>query len=449
MLPRKWPAKASNPLRNCAICLIHRLYDDPIALPKALCQFALIIKGQSMGGHALNPVFETLGTTIFTVMSALATRHGAINLGQGFPDEDGPLGIREAAARALREGPNQYPPMQGLSVLRQAVAAHSRQFYGLEFDPETEVLITSGATEALTDCIMGLTAPGDEAILIEPCYDSYPPILAAMGARVKSLRLQAPDFRLTEEALASVFSERTKLVMVNSPLNPIGRVFDRTELEVLSQFLTRYDSYAICDEVYEHLVFDSRSHVPLISLAGMRERCVRVGSAGKMFSLTGWKIGWIAGPAKLVQVISKAHQFNTFTTSPALQLGVAHGLAHEMDYALQNARELQEKRDIIAGALKSAGFDVLGSEGTYFITASIRNLTNEPDRDFCVRLTREAGVAPIPLSAFFSASGPAALVWLAFFHEPAGFEAGVLPPVGVFFFPLGRRSRAGTPQSAL
>src|SRR5258706_6155888 len=169
MLPRKWPAKANNPLRNCAICLIHRLHDDPIALPKALCQFALIIKGQSMGGHALNPVFETLGTTIFTVMSALATRHGAINLGQGFPDEDGPLGIREAAARALREGPNQYPPMQGLSVLRQAVAAHSRQFYGLEFDPETEVLVTSGATEALTDCIMGLTAPGDEAILIEPC----------------------------------------------------------------------------------------------------------------------------------------------------------------------------------------------------------------------------------------------------------------------------------------
>src|SRR5258706_12116471 len=358
-----------------------------------------------MGGHALNPVFETLGTTIFTVMSAPATRHGAINLGQGFPDEDGPLGIREAAARALREGPNQYPPMQGLSVLRQAVAAHSRQFYGLEFDPETEVLITSGATAALPDYIMGLAAPGDEAILIEPCYDSYPPMLAAMGAKVKSLRLQAPDFRLTEAALASVFSERTKLIMVNSPLNPIGRVFERDELELLGKFLTRYDAYAVCDEVYEHLVFDGRPHVPLISLPAMRERCVRVGSAGKMFALTGWKIGWVTGPARLVQVISKAHQFNTFTTSPALQLGVAHGLAWELDYAIRNTSELQEKRDIIASALKAAGVEVVRGEGTYLITASIRNLTNEPDRDFCVRLTREAGVGPHSLFGVFAARG--------------------------------------------
>jgi aspartate/methionine/tyrosine aminotransferase len=393
-----------------------------------------------MGGHALNPVFETLGTTIFTVMSALATQHGAINLGQGFPDEDGPLGIRDAAARALRDGPNQYPPMQGLLALRQAVAVHSRKFYSLDFDPETEVLITSGATEALTDCIMGLTAPGDEAILIEPCYDSYPPMLAAMGAQVRSLRLQAPDFRLTEAALASVFSERTKLIMVNTPLNPIGRVFDRDELELLAKFLRRYDSYAICDEVYEHLVFDGRSHVPLISLPGMRERCVRVGSAGKMFSLTGWKIGWIAGPAKLVQVISKAHQFNTFTTSPALQLGVAHGLAHEMDYAIRNTRELQEKRDIIAGALKAAGLDVLASEGTYFITASIRNLTNEPDRDFCVRLTREAGVAPIPLSAFFSGGAPTDLVRFAFCKKPAVLEEAGRRLVTYFSSPQARES---------
>src|SRR5258706_921985 len=387
---------------------------SPIALHKALCQFALIAKGQSMGGQALNPVFETLGTTIFTVMSALAAKHGAINLGQGFPDEDGPMGIRDAAARALRDGPNQYPPMQGLLALRQAVASHSRQFYGLAFDPETEVLITSGATEALTDCMMGLTAPGDEAILIEPCYDSYPPILGAMGARAKSLRLQAPDFRLTEAALASVFSERTKLIMVNSPLNPIGRVFDRDELELLAKFLIRYNSYAICDEVYEHLVFDGRSHVPLISLPGMRERCVRVGSAGKMFSLTGWKIGWVAGPAALVEVIAKAHQFNTFTTSPALQIGVAHGLEHEMEYALANTRELEEKRNLIGGALKAAGFDVLKSEGTYFITASIRDLTNEPDRAFCERLTREAGVAAIPLSVFFGINGPTHLVRFAF-----------------------------------
>ena len=375
-----------------------------------------------MTAKRFNPVFEALGTTIFTVMSALAAECNAINLGQGFPDEDGPIGIREAAARALRDGPNQYPPMQGVLALRQAIAAHSHRFYDLAFDPEIEVLVTSGATEALTDCIMGLVSPGDEAILIEPCYDSYPPMLAAMGARVKALRLAAPDFRLTEEALASVFSARTKLIMINSPLNPIGRVFDRGELELLAQFLTRYDAYAVCDEVYEHLVFDGRAHVPLISLPGMRERCVRVGSAGKMFSLTGWKIGWICGPARLVQVISKAHQFNTFTTSPALQLGVAHGLQHEMAYALENARALQAKRDSIAGALEAAGFDVLTSEGTYFITASIRKLTNEADRDFCKRITREAGITPIPLSVFYGEGGPTDLVRFAFCKKHAVLE---------------------------
>jgi len=361
-----------------------------------------------------NPVFGALGTTIFTVMSALAAEHGAINLGQGFPDEDGPLAIREAAAKALREGPNQYPPMQVLIELRRAVARHSRRFYDLEFDPETEVIVTSGATEALTDCMMGLVGPGDEAILIEPNYDSYPPILKAAGARLRPLRLEAPKFRIDEAALAAVFSERTKLIMINSPLNPIGRVFDRGELELIAQFLKRYDAFAVCDEVYEHLVFDGREHIPMISLPGMRERTVRVGSAGKMFSLTGWKIGWIEGPARLILPIMKAHQFNTFTTSPALQLGVAYALEHEMDYALGNARELQGKRDLIAKALAGAGFEVLNCEGTYFITTSIRNLTNEPDIEFCKRLTREAGITAIPLSVFYGEDGPTDLVRFAF-----------------------------------
>ena len=367
-----------------------------------------------MNGKRANPVFGDLGTTIFTVMSALATKHGAINLGQGFPDEDGPLPIREAAAHALLNGPNQYPPMQGLIALRKAVAGHAARFYDLTFDPETEVIVTSGATEALTDCIMGLIAPGDEAILIEPNYDSYPPILEAMGAKIRCLRLEPPHFRLTEEALARIFSTRTKLIMVNTPLNPIGRVFDRGELELLAGFLKRYDAFAVCDEVYEHLVFDGREHIPLISLPGMRERVVRVGSAGKMFALTGWKIGWIAGSERLMQAITKAHSFNTFTTSPALQLGIAYALEHEMDYALANARELEGKRDLIGAALKAAGFDVLGCEGTYFITTSIRGLSNEPDRAFCERLTREAGVAAIPLSAFFGSDSPSDFVRFAF-----------------------------------
>jgi N-succinyldiaminopimelate aminotransferase len=371
-------------------------------------------KHPAMSKVGANPVFSTLGTTIFTVMSALATKHNAINLGQGFPDEDGPLSIREAAAKALQDGPNQYPPMQGIIQLRRAIANHARRFYDLTFDPETEVLVTSGGTEALTDCIMGLTSPGDEAILIEPNYDSYPPILEAMGATIKCVRLEAPHFRLTEAALAAAFSNRTKVIMVNSPLNPIGRVFDKDELELLAGFLKRYDAYAVCDEVYEHLIFDGRAHIPLISLPGMRERCVRVGSAGKMFALTGWKIGWIAGPASLVQVIAKAHQFNTFTTSPALQLGVAHGLEHEAEFPLRNTRELEAKRNLVAAALREAGFAVRNSEGTYFITASIRDLTNEPDRDFCERLAREAGVAPIPLSAFFGRDAPTDHIRFAF-----------------------------------
>lgn len=372
-----------------------------------------------MKANRFNPVFSGLGTTIFTIMSSLAVEYDAINLGQGFPDEDGPEAIREAAAQALRNGPNQYPPMQGLLELRRAIAEHSLGFYGLEFEPTTEVVVTSGATEALGDCIMGLVAPGDEAVVIEPCYDSYRPMLHAMGANIRTVRLSPPDFRITEDALAAAFSPATKVILVNSPLNPAGRVLDRVELELMAQFVQRFDAYAICDEVYEHLVFDGREHIPLITLPGMRERCVRIGSAGKMFSLTGWKIGWICGPRHLIEVITKAHQFNTFTTSPALQFGVVEALRRHMEFTLSNTRALEQRRDQIAGALRSANFDVLNSEGTYFITASIRNLTNEPDFEFCQRITREAGVAAVPLSVFYSDNPPHDLVRFAFCKKPA------------------------------
>ena len=367
-----------------------------------------------MSEDRFNPVFGALGTTIFTVMSALASRHGAINLGQGFPDEDGPMAVREAAARALIEGPNQYPPMLGMKELRTAIAAHSSRFYGFDFDPESEVLVTSGGTEALTASIMALTVPGDEAVIIEPAYDSYRPALEAAGARVKAVRLQPPRFRLEDADLARAFSERTRLVVVNSPLNPAGRVFSRTELELLAEYVVRYGATVVCDEVYEHLVYDGLQHIPLISLPGMERRCVRVGSAGKMFSLTGWKVGWVEGPAPLVSVIAKAHQFITFTTSPALQLGVAHGLTHEIAFTVELTRALQAKRDFLGAALGAAGFDVLPSEGTYFLTAGIGKITNEPDRVFCERLAREAGVAAIPLSSFYAAEAPNAFVRFAF-----------------------------------
>lgn len=365
-------------------------------------------------GSRFNPVFASLGTTIFTVMSALAAEHRAINLGQGFPDEDGPLSIRQAAGRALIEGPNQYPPTRGTLDLRRAIADHAQRFYDLSFDSERNVLVTSGGTEALTASIMALAGPGNEIVLIEPAYDSYKPIAEASGATIKTITLQPPHWRLTEDALAAAVTSKTCAILVNTPLNPIGRVFDDEELDSVARVLARSNAVAICDEVYEHLVFDGRPFCPLIKRPNMAERVVRVGSAGKMFSLTGWKIGWVAGAAPLIDVIAKAHQFITFTTSPALQSGVAHALKNEMGFTLDLTRLLQSRRDLLTEGLGRLGFDVLPCEGTYFLTAGIRGLTDEPDIAFCERLVREAGVALIPLSAFFEGNRPDHLVRFAF-----------------------------------
>ncbi|MBS0471441.1 MAG: aminotransferase [Proteobacteria bacterium] len=361
-----------------------------------------------------NPVFASLPTTIFTHMSALAVAHNAINLGQGFPDEDGPLAVREAASRSLIEGPNQYPPMKGRAELRTAIAGHAKRFYGLDFDPETEVLVTSGATEALTASIMGLVGPGQEIVLIEPAYDCYRPIAEAVGAVVKSVKLAPPAFRLTEADLRAVVGPNTAAVLINTPLNPIGRVFDRDELATLARVVLETNAVVICDEVYEHLVFDGRNTPPLITHPGMAERCVRVGSAGKMFSLTGWKVGWVTGPRALVDVVTKAHQFITFTTPTALQLGIAYGLEQQIDFTLNLTKELQSKRDRLAEGIAKVGFEVLPCEGTYFLTASIRGLTNEPDTAFCERVVKEAGVAMIPLSVFYQSGKPDHMVRFAF-----------------------------------
>lgn len=361
-----------------------------------------------------NPVFASLGTTIFTVMSALAAEHHAINLGQGFPDEDGPLSIRQAAGRALIEGPNQYPPTHGTIDLRRAIASHAQRFYDLSFDPEREVLVTSGGTEALTASIMALTGPGDEVVLIEPAYDSYRPIAEAAGATIRTVTLEPPRWRLTEEALSAAVTPKTRAILINTPLNPIGRVFDDAELDAVARVLARSNAVAICDEVYEHLVFDDRPFQPLVKRPNMADRVVRIGSAGKMFSLTGWKVGWVAGIAPLIDVIAKAHQFITFTTSPALQSGVAHALQNEMGFTLDLTRLLQSRRDHLAEGLTHLGFDVLPCEGTYFLTAGIRGLTDETDGAFCERLVHEAGVALIPLSAFFEGNKPDHLVRFAF-----------------------------------
>src|SRR5690348_3120064 len=375
-----------------------------------------------MSDLKFNPVFAGLPTTIFTHMSALAVKHNAINLGQGFPDEDGPASIREAAAKVLREGPNQYPPTRGVMPLRTAIAKHAKRFYDLDFNAETDVLVTSGGTEALTASIMGLAGPGGEVVLIEPAYDSYGPIAEAVGAKVKTLKLAPPAWKLDAEALAAVITPNTRVVMLNSPLNPIGRAFTREELEGVARVIARSNAVVVCDEVYEHLIFDGREQIPLMTLPGMRERVVRVGSAGKMFSLTGWKIGWVTGDAKLIDPIAKAHQFITFTTSPALQLGVAHALEHEMDFTLGLTKTLQANRDVLADGLRKIGFKTLSCEGSYFLTADISGLTNEPDTAFCERLVAEAGVALIPLSPFFSGGKPDHLVRFAFCKRRALLE---------------------------
>ena len=350
----------------------------------------------------LNTTFANQGTTVFTVMSALAVEHGAINLGQGFPDIDGPEEIRAQAAKHLIEGPNQYPPMMGVAELRQGVADHNKRFYGLDYDWQTEIIVTSGATEALEDCFIALLNPGDEAIIIEPFYDCYLPQIEQTGARVHAVALEPEDWSLPVERLEAAFSEKTKLIVLNTPMNPASKVFTREELQVLADLLEKYDAYAVCDEVYEHLTFDGRSHLPLAALPGMRERCLRIGSAGKTFSLTGWKVGYISGPEALTSVIAKAHQFVTFTTPPALQYGIAHGLSLGDGYFSGLAAELQGKRDHLRETLERIGLPVLPCEGTYFMTADISKFGfNGTDYDFCKHITANAKVAAVPMSPFY------------------------------------------------
>jgi len=372
-----------------------------------------------------NPVFAGLPTSIFQHMTFLALDHDALNLGQGFPDEDGPVGLREVAAKALVDGPNQYPPSKGLTVLRQAVSAHARHFYNLEYDPEDEVVITSGGTEALGAAILATASAGEEFVLVEPTYDSYRPILQSTGAVIRTVKLAPPELKLTEQALRAAIGPRTRAVLINSPHNPAGRVFTRAELETLAKVVDGTDAVVICDEVYEHLTYDGRPHIPFATLPGMRQRTLKIGSAGKIFSMTGWKVGWVAGPRELVSVVTKAHQFLTFTTPPALQLGVAHGLAHAMDFPQALTARLQANRDILTAALTRIGFQVLPCEGTYFLTAGIAGLTNEKDFAFCERLIREAGVALIPLSAFYADGTPDAYVRFAFCKKQAVIEEAV------------------------
>ena len=349
-----------------------------------------------------NSILSSYGTTIFEVMSRLAQEHDAVNLGQGFPDGNGPPDVVAAATDYLENGVNQYPSMMGVPPLRQAVAVNNKRFYGLDVDWQTEIMVTSGATEALAACLFGLIEPGDEVVLIEPLYDSYLPIVRRAGGVARLVRLEPPDWALPKDALADAFSDKTKLILLNSPMNPCAKVFKQDELEFIAGLLEKHDAYAVCDEVYEHLIFDGLPHVPLMTLPGMRERCARIGSAGKTFSLTGWKVGYITAPPNLLTPIARAHQFLTFTTPPNLQAAVAYGLSKNDSYFNELSGDLQGLRDYLGTGLTDLGFKVLPCEGTYFITTDFRPLGfNGNDEEFCRHITTEARVAAVPVSAFY------------------------------------------------
>ena len=364
---------------------------------------------------ACNEILAGYGTTVFEVMSRLAVEHGAINLGQGFPDEQGPAGMLRALAQASEEHSNQYPPMLGVAELRQAVAAHDARHYGLEVSWQSETMVCSGATEALAASFLALVSPGDEVVTFEPLYDSYLPMLRRAGAVPRVVKLSPPDWRIPWQALEAAFTSRTKLVLLNTPMNPTGKVFDAEELGAIAELVRHHDCYAVCDEVYEHLIFDGRRHVPLITLPGMRDRCVRIASAGKTFSMTGWKVGYITTSPDLLAVIAKAHQFLVFTTPPNLQRAVAHGLEHEQAWYEALSGTLQAKRDRLQAGLDDLGFDVLPCHSTYFMNADFRPLGfNGDDVAFCRHITVEAGVTALPVSALYASDDTRHLIRFCF-----------------------------------
>lgn len=351
----------------------------------------------------MNPIFANIETSVFEVMSRLAREHDAVNLGQGFPDDPGPEDVRKKAAEAVISGWNQYPPMMGLPELRRAVADHYKHWQGLYLDPETEVMITSGATEAIAGAMLALIEPGDEVVLFQPLYDAYLPLVLRAGGVPKLVRLKPPHWRFDEEMLMQAFTPRTKVVLFNNPLNPTATVFDTEQLSLLAHFCMAHDSVIVCDEVWEHVMFDGRRHVPMFALPGMRERTVKIGSAGKIFSLTGWKVGFVCAAPKIMRVLAKAHQFITFTTPPNLQAAVAYGLGKDDSYFEGSRRAFERSRDRFSEGLKSIGFPVLPSEATYFVNVDLAPLgLNVDDETFCKRLVAEHGVAAIPVSAFYA-----------------------------------------------
>ena len=348
-----------------------------------------------MGAH-----LQPFTTTIFNEMSVLAARTGSINLGQGFPDTDGPAEVAEAAVAAIRAGHNQYPPGAGLPALRQAVADHQRHWYGLDHDPDTEVVVTMGATEAIAAAVLGLCEPGDEVVTLEPYYDSYAATIAMAGARRRVVTLRAPDFALDPAALAAAVGPQTRLILLNSPHNPTGRVLSAGELEAVARVCVERDLLAVTDEVYEHLVYDGR-HIPLATLPGMAERTVTISSHGKTFSFTGWKVGWACGPADLIAAVRTTKQYLSYSGATPFQHAATVALRLPATYYDELAAGLAQRRDLLCHGLRDAGLTTFTPQGTYFATADAASVGAADGLEFCLGLPERVGVVAVPMSVFY------------------------------------------------
>jgi N-succinyldiaminopimelate aminotransferase len=348
----------------------------------------------------LNTRLQGYTSTIFSEMSALAVATESLNLGQGFPDVDGPDAIKQAAIRAIQAGHNQYPPLNGVGELRSAIAWHQKRYNGLDFDPDTEILVTAGATEAIAACLLSLCETGHEVVMFEPFYDSYAACTAMAGAQRRVVQLRAPDWSFEAAALESAITARTRIILVNTPHNPTGKVFSRAELEVIADACRRHDLIALTDEVYEHLVYES-THVSLAAIPGMAERTITVSSAAKTFSVTGWKVGWACARPELIAAIRTAKQFLTFANAAPFQHAIAEGLTGSDEYIAAAAQVLRHKRDLLAAGLDSVGFRVFPSHGTFFLTTDITPVSDEDGYTFCLKLPERCGLVAVPSSVFY------------------------------------------------
>jgi N-succinyldiaminopimelate aminotransferase len=362
----------------------------------------------------MNPVFASLSTSVFETMSRLAIEHQAFNLGQGFPDQAAPLDVRERAAKAVVEGWNQYPPMMGLAILREATATHFNHHQNLSLNA-SQVMVTSGATEALAVSLFATLSQGDEVIVFEPAYDAYLPLIKRAGGVPRIVTLKPPHWRFNEEDLKQAFNTKTKAVLLNNPLNPTASLFTREDLELLGRYCEKFNAICISDEVWEHVMFDGLKHISVLNIESLRERSIKISSAGKIFSLTGWKVGLVMAQENILKVLAKAHQYMTFTTPPNLQEAVAFGLQKEDDYFTAMRQEFQASRDYLTQGLTSLGFHILPSVGTYFLNVDLtQSNVALNDKDFALECVTKHRLATIPVSAFYSQNPVTSVVRFCF-----------------------------------